>query len=234
MGHALPKELIETMDERFIYKALRDRYWGLPNYEKMQSVGYPDEFVEITRSETPSTINEIVSEAIIGGHDKWRFSPGVMNLFASGEYGDCLYAQGPSQLAGPQVYIIWARKFAQLFKPVGVDYDRAVDSTGYKSQLEWLYQIDFALQKLFRMAFLISRREYVEKHHLLDVGDLFRHVLSPQNAIMSLPETIISEQRERYSMSTMFDSIYGDIQGLAYPYTRQVFLVNGSVPPLAW
>lgn len=239
MGHALPREVIETMDDKFIYQALKDCFWvseHLPRYDRLLADGYPQEFIEAIEELSVEGRDEVATTTIIGAHERWRQCYETVSLLISDKCQGCLNVFAPSQLAGPRIYGVWARKFERMLKPAGFDFNQAVDLPGYGSQLNWMDQFDCTLQKFFKMGFLVARRKYAEENGLFDVGDLYRFNLAPRNDVMKLCSHIfLGGAHNMGAVGVAFGSLYYDHQdGLAYPYTRQMILENGGGAPLTW
>ena len=129
MKRFVPKCVKETMDEEIVHNALKGTSKALRGYFPEYSLNgwnnyteYPEEFVRLISGVPDSIQEDLIEEALIAAHDYWRSQPEVIGLIESEACGNCLNIFARLELAGPEIFLLWAQIFERLFGAAGFNF----------------------------------------------------------------------------------------------------------------
>ena len=232
----IPRSLQETMDERLVYEVMRGGKFGL------DFPAYGEEFSDKLREEIeriPLEIQrDIVWCVLADAHEKWRSQPEIIRMILNEECSNCLNAFLKLELAGPDVFMIWARKLKHLFEPVGFQFKSEMGLVGYDTQMSWMFEIDFTFSGMLREVYLTNRRRFVEDTNmagtsLLGKRDLYEYVTSTRHDVLNACSW--REDANQLLRGSVRHALYSDDEtSLAFRLTRQIILANGGGAPIDW
>lgn len=238
----IPRVLIDTMNEKIVYDALGkvEKIDDYPTYVRGGRCRYPEEVVQQIRRYPASVQEDIVEEALMEAHNYWRSKPQVIKLIGNEDCSNCLNAFTRLELAGPEVFLIWARTFERLFGSIGFDFDQVQSSyhepnrEEFQSQLAWVGDVDCLIPVVFKDIFVRARRRFVENTGLVGKRDLYEYVMLPEHDVLGVCELMRNGERSAPAVHA-HALLYNDWEGnVAFRLTRQIILANGGGAPIDW
>lgn len=208
----IPEELYATMDERYVYEALRSSGFvpglGLPPYVKGGYCNYPDECVATVKYMSLGVLADAIWCTLENAHERWLKENVTEEVMLAEASANCLNAFAPRfELVGAEVFNIWAKKFQQLFTPLGIPFDLGLGTSSFERVMLQMEEHNFRQPSLMNSIFVANRRRFAEDAKLADKGDVFRFLLDGH---------------------TGFD------ENFLFRQARQIIRANGDLAPIEW
>lgn len=244
MRNSLPECVVETMDERVVYEALKDvmELDCFPDYLHRSVRDYRETtFAEFIGC-LPDDIQECyVEKALMAAHDYWRSQPEVLKLIGSDDCCNCLNIFARLELAGPWIFLAWARLFKLLFETAGFRFNGTYSGWSHPTkmefggQLSWMDDVDCLMMPMFKDIFVRMRRHFVEETGLVGKRDLYEYVTSVNNDVLGLKLPSDGSPRQASQRGYVHNLLYYDWEeNIAFRLTRQIILANGGTSPIDW
>ena len=233
-----PKALREAMSEEMVYNALRESGYirNLPVYTGGVKEFSEEEKDEISR--LPLSLQmDVIWNTLEDAQNKLRNKPEAWRLFYSEECSNSLNVFMPLELAGVDVFVIWARHFQRLFGKAGFNLEMAPStSDSFKDALAWMDEVDYTLPPMFKVAFVTNRRRFAEGNKLVGKRELYDYVTSTQNDVLGVRDWQKDSDSSVYTVKVRAqrDLYNDDVSSLPFRLVRQIILANNGDDPINW
>lgn len=195
-------------------------------------------------------------DAIAEAHDQWRTSLSVAEAILHWDNYERLNIFARIELAGPEIYILWAQMFFKMFAFAGFAFEQAYQEVGYTKQLAWIAEKQRRIDSgLLDSAFVIRRRRFVEQtiadgQDFADKGDILKYVMSEKNDVLALyaliqrcPAAMSVAKRIKEALYEGYRNLalaycprpeMGETTNITFPLTREIIDAGGGVAPIEW
>ncbi|MBR3322143.1 hypothetical protein IKG05_00670 [Candidatus Saccharibacteria bacterium] len=192
----IPVELEKTMTKGYVLRAL-------------------DDYADVITGRPLSLVVDGLWCALADAHDTCRSQPGFKLLINSENCANALNVGACLELAGPDVYDIWAKNACDIlakdssgqFADLNLLLDKTFETSGFEEQLAWMEELGLGQKPLMQNIFVTNRRRFVEDAMISGKGSLFEYML---------------KQYPR------------DDPNFLFRQARQIILANGGVAPIEW
>lgn len=237
MRDALPKAIIDSMHEKYIYEAMRREgtIKDLPAYVE-GSYYLPESCVEQLKQLSQEEMDALIGRIISTAQYLYRTSPAALRLILDDRAEGHLNAFVRIELAGLEVYLVWARHLMRWLRSAGVVLDHGCSSAGFKTQLSWLSDVDCMFPASMAMPWLQMRRKFVTSKELVGKRDLYEYIKLPENEIFGFGSSSMGDEdpslmlERRNVCHAMYISTSKD---MVFDTLRDIVRSNGSSHSLA-
>lgn len=240
----IPQSLQKTMDERYLYEAMQKGGYilNLPKYDE-ESFYFSEKCVHEVAHMPLSLQSDIIWTVIADAHNEWRSQPEIIKMILDEDCSNCLNVFLESELAGPEIFEIWANKFINRFNLAGFDFGQTLEINGYDNQKSWMHDICFMLPEVMREIFLVNRRRFVEvedpdaagRAPIVGKRDLYEYLTNTRHDVLGVCSWREDGQEISIIKGTIRRALYQDSNmGLDFRLTRQTILANGGGAPIEW
>ena len=228
------------MSGKYAYEAIRSEgtIKGLPEYSG-RLIQLPDTALEQLKQMDTEQRNALTGRVIQTAHYLFRVSPTALKLVLDERVDGHLNVFTRLELAGLEVYLIWARHLIGLSWPVA-DADCARSGAGFEAQINWLNEVDCMFPISIATIYFQMRREFVRQKKLITTLDLYSYIRSPENAIFSFGSPVESEDLSlALECQNIYHALYGDMsEKMIFDVLRDIGCANNvkgmPVPPAYW
>ena len=233
-----PWILREAMDERAVYDSLKNSGYilGMPGYD-YGAKKLPEQAKEGIKRLPRGVQMDIIWNVLVSAHDKLRSRSDILRLFYSEDCGNSLNAFMPLELAGADVFVIWARQFQRLFGKAGfsLDYTPKMPDS-YKTSLTWMDEVDYTLPPMLKTIFVENRRRFAEGHKLVGKRELYDYVTSTGSDVLGVCDWQKDNDSDLYTLKVRIQrDLYTDeYSSLPFRLVRQIILANNGDDPINW